>query len=568
MAAIVLYGLTIAWSRAWTCDDAFISFRYADNLVRGFGLVFNAHERVEGYTNFLWTLWVALGLRLGVTAETWALVSGIACYGASAALLCVLHSRLSPGTRHAAFLLPVAVLGAVLHRDWTIYATGGLETALFTFLLLAGFTLLTAPEHPRVGAGALTLGLATLTRPDGALAVVVALVYVATTRPPRLRNSLVFAATALAVSLPHAVWRLWYYGDFVPNTYYAKSAQVAWYGQGLIYLGSYLAKYWALLVGIVTLPRALRWWRRRDHATYTHLARSAGLAAGLVLVYTWYVVRVGGDFMFARLLIPTVPFVLILLEIALSPLAVTNPTAHAVIAAATFGAMLMSPVIVTDTIWLAGIADEWRVYSAARTNEGDRQGATLKPFFKDLPVSIAFLGGEARLVYQSRVAVAIESEAGLTDRHAATQPLARRGRIGHEKRASASYLIDERQVHFAFHPEAATVLQLDTFVPEIAITMGGVRGRVLHWDPELMARLRERGAVFNDFPAALDEYIAQIDTLPDEAVRAAFNRYKRFYFNYVHDPDRESRFRMRIEAGSSWSNEQHCAERANHPRDH
>ncbi|MCX7840525.1 MAG: hypothetical protein N2559_13895, partial [Anaerolineae bacterium] len=36
-------------------DDAYISFRYAQNALRGHGLVFNPGERVEGFTNFLWT---------------------------------------------------------------------------------------------------------------------------------------------------------------------------------------------------------------------------------------------------------------------------------------------------------------------------------------------------------------------------------------------------------------------------------------------------------------------------------------------------------------------------------
>ena len=42
-----------------TIDDAFISFRYAENLVHGRGLVFNVGERVEGYSNFLWTVLLA-----------------------------------------------------------------------------------------------------------------------------------------------------------------------------------------------------------------------------------------------------------------------------------------------------------------------------------------------------------------------------------------------------------------------------------------------------------------------------------------------------------------------------
>jgi len=46
-------------------EDAFISFRYASNLIQGHGLVYNVGERVEGYTNFLWTLLLAGGMALG-----------------------------------------------------------------------------------------------------------------------------------------------------------------------------------------------------------------------------------------------------------------------------------------------------------------------------------------------------------------------------------------------------------------------------------------------------------------------------------------------------------------------
>ena len=64
VAGIALaYGVAAAIQRAWVCDDAFISFRCADHLVRGLGLVFNPGERVEGYTNFLWAVWVAAGMR-------------------------------------------------------------------------------------------------------------------------------------------------------------------------------------------------------------------------------------------------------------------------------------------------------------------------------------------------------------------------------------------------------------------------------------------------------------------------------------------------------------------------
>ena len=54
-----------AWQLRWLCDDAYISFRYADNWARGLGPVFNAGERVEGYTNFLWTALLAGLIKLG-----------------------------------------------------------------------------------------------------------------------------------------------------------------------------------------------------------------------------------------------------------------------------------------------------------------------------------------------------------------------------------------------------------------------------------------------------------------------------------------------------------------------
>src|SRR3954454_18585635 len=48
-------------------DDAYISFRYARNLAEHGQLVFNLGERVEGYTNFLWTVLLAAGIKLGVS---------------------------------------------------------------------------------------------------------------------------------------------------------------------------------------------------------------------------------------------------------------------------------------------------------------------------------------------------------------------------------------------------------------------------------------------------------------------------------------------------------------------
>lgn len=83
-------------------DDAYISFRFARNLVRGEGLVFNPGERVEGYTNFLWTALVAGAMATGADPEpATEVLAGLAAVG-TVLLLAALARRLLRGPRAAA----------------------------------------------------------------------------------------------------------------------------------------------------------------------------------------------------------------------------------------------------------------------------------------------------------------------------------------------------------------------------------------------------------------------------------------------------------------------------------
>jgi arabinofuranosyltransferase len=124
----------LAWHNRFVQDDAFISFRYADNLARGLGLTWNPGERVEGYTNFLWTLALAGAARLGIDLVLAAHALGL--------LSCVL-------TLYATYRLGLVLLASrpwamvavvLLGTNYTFsayatYATGGLETQLQTCLL-------------------------------------------------------------------------------------------------------------------------------------------------------------------------------------------------------------------------------------------------------------------------------------------------------------------------------------------------------------------------------------------------------------------------------------------------
>src|ERR1700682_3186644 len=66
-------------------DDAMISMRYARNLAHGYGLVWNpGGERVEGYTNPLWVLFMAMVHFLPIAPSKTGLVIQIAAAAALA----------------------------------------------------------------------------------------------------------------------------------------------------------------------------------------------------------------------------------------------------------------------------------------------------------------------------------------------------------------------------------------------------------------------------------------------------------------------------------------------------
>ncbi len=551
--ACVAAAVAHATALAWISDDAFVSFRYARNLVEGHGLVFNVGERVEGYTNPLWTLFVAAGLALGASAERWSLVGGIACYGASIAILAWAHARWAEAganedadahaDAHAPWrALPLAAIAGAAMPDWAAFATSGLETSLFTLLLLAAFVVVTdargSATKRAVAAGAL-LALATLTRHDGAIVAVVVGAFVLVRRGTREAAS--FAGTFAAVWVPFTAWRVAYYGALLPNTYYAKSGGVAWWSQGLAYAGLFFARYWvlalALPLGLVALRRGAR-----------ALGEVAWLAAACALAYGVYVVRVGGDFMFARLLVPVAPMLLVLLDVAL--LAARSAAERAGLAAVSVVALVATPSPVAGEKEIRGVLDERAHYSPERAARTDQRARTIAPFLAGTNAVVAIYGDEARLAYEGRIPVAIEAHTGLTDSFVAHQPLAARGRVGHEKLAPLDYLIRVRAADMTFSKVPTLLLGLDDYVPPVHAMLGDVRARLLTWDPPLVATLRARGAVVDDFLAWLDARIAALPAMSDAEAARELARCRRFYFEHVPDPEREAAFTRRLGASS------------------
>lgn len=125
----------------WQLDDAYISYRYAWNLAHGHGLVYNPGEVVEGYTNFLWTIFAWVSIIIGQHPAGPALAANIALSQGLIALTWLVSARLS-GNR---FPWPLLAAG-LLCIDTALLTYGargsGMEVVLFATLIMAAVALL------------------------------------------------------------------------------------------------------------------------------------------------------------------------------------------------------------------------------------------------------------------------------------------------------------------------------------------------------------------------------------------------------------------------------------------
>ena len=164
LSALCVFTLVWAWQLRWLSDDAFISFRYARNWVDGEGLVFNHGERVEGYTNFLWVLMLAIPYRLGLDIPTMAVIFCLASQVGVLIMTTRLVKQLAPDGKPVTVSLAAGVL-ACSYLTGT-YATGGLRTTFGAFMVLCAIDF---ARRDKLLASGLCGIAATMAHPDHAI---------------------------------------------------------------------------------------------------------------------------------------------------------------------------------------------------------------------------------------------------------------------------------------------------------------------------------------------------------------------------------------------------------------
>jgi len=208
-AAAVLGG--VAASGWLFIDDAYITFRYAENLARSLGFVYNPGERVLGTTTPLYCLWLALGNLAGVPTLVLALLTGILAAGASGCLVWRLGRTL--GRDRAGYAAGLVLV--CFPRFW-VAAASGMETTLAAAIALLAL-ILDFRKKP-VWAG-LSLAALVLTRPD---AVVLAAAILGVRLVLDRKAAWIEASVLLLALLPWTVFGWLYFGSPLPHSIAAK----------------------------------------------------------------------------------------------------------------------------------------------------------------------------------------------------------------------------------------------------------------------------------------------------------------------------------------------------------
>jgi arabinofuranosyltransferase len=306
IAVLIIFCAVFIWqavSYSFTQDDAFISFRYVRNFLDGNGLVFNTGEKVEGYTNLFFIIMMSLlgrfGLDIVVASKVIGVISGTAIIILSFSWI----RRMSdvPNETIIPLTIPFLLITNGSFAYWTI---SGMETTLFSVMILYGLYLAANKNMLYLP----VLAVATLTRPEGALVFLIALIFHFYYKNLRLINTLRHMILFAVLIIPQIIFRLAYYNDILPNPFYAKTGwSLEYLKSGLEYLWLFCRQY-GLYGGLFLIPI----WASK------YFSQSLRLIFTSTIVYTLYIVLIGGDVLHCqRFFIPIVPLLYMLLLLSM-----------------------------------------------------------------------------------------------------------------------------------------------------------------------------------------------------------------------------------------------------------
>jgi arabinofuranosyltransferase len=305
---LLIIGISAVFYFDFTAEDAYITYRYAENWVNLGSLIYNEGEPINAMTSPFHTI---LSAAFFFVTEHTVLSNKIF------ALFLLLISALLVWYRYRKhshwqalaliLLLPPCVL------LWTF---GGLETPVLLFLTT--ITVVLALRPPPISLNLLCVillltGLAFLTRYDSVLFFLPLTLYVVS-KAQSVKHIILASAGAAILPLAWLFVSLYYYGDLLPTSFYVKTPAGNWWN--LFLNGRYIAAY-LLYVGIVPVVALVFVLLIPKHRTidvlYQHFKSVWWLYVGLLLEITYGLTIATTHMMFSfRFFVPYIPVTVIL----------------------------------------------------------------------------------------------------------------------------------------------------------------------------------------------------------------------------------------------------------------
>ena len=303
LAILVLIGISAVFYFNFTAEDAYITYRYAENWVNTGSLVYNEDEPINAMTSPLHAvLSAALFFVTGNTVLSNKIIS----------LTLLLLSALLVWYRYRQQLhWQVLTLILLLPPCVLLWTFGGLETPILLFLATITVILALRPFPVRLSllcAIFLLASLAFLTRYDSLLFFLPVTLYVAS-KAGSIKHIAIAVAGAVILPLAWLFVSIYYYGDLLPTSFYVKTPNGNLWG--LIFNGKYIASY-LLYIGVipvVALAFILVVPKHRTVATlYRHFKSFWWLYIGLLLEILYGLTMATHHMMFSfRFFVPYIP---------------------------------------------------------------------------------------------------------------------------------------------------------------------------------------------------------------------------------------------------------------------
>jgi len=214
---------------SWVVDDAGITFSFSKSLAQGYGLVPQpGHERVEGFSNPLWMLIMCPFLKLGlfdpyITPKILAALFMI--------MVCGTMNRIIKQMGLPFFYTIISCTLLAVNTPWMVWGNSGLENMLHVLLILLLYYFSVeekrAPKQKTLYILPILILLLALSRPEGILWAVVPLAIFVWDRKQSWQKKVgVVIVICLLIFVSITLFRFIYFGDVLPNTYYAKSTNL------------------------------------------------------------------------------------------------------------------------------------------------------------------------------------------------------------------------------------------------------------------------------------------------------------------------------------------------------